>query len=75
VTYSLAIKGVRADNPPQIQNNTLSDANAREGNQSNAMQNNTAFLCKGPDGAERLYQIDASRSIPGQTPVLLAVGP
>jgi len=75
VTYSLAVTGARADNPPQILNNTLSDANARAGNQANAMQNGTAFLCKGPDGAERYYTIDASRSIPGVSVVLQAVGP
>lgn len=75
MTYSLGITGARADNPPQILNTTLSDANARNGNLANAMQNRTAFLCKGPDGAERYYTIDAERSIPGVSTVLRAVGP
>lgn len=75
MTYSLGITGARADNPPQILNTTLSDANARSGSLANAMQNGTAFLCKGPDGAERYYTIDAERSVPGLTTVLRAVGP
>lgn len=75
MTYSLGITGARADNPPQILNTTLSDANARSGNLAAAMQLGTAFLCKGPDGAERYYQVDAERSIPGVTTVLRAVGP
>jgi hypothetical protein len=75
VTYSLGITGARAGNPPQILNTTLSDANARSGNLAAAMQLGTAFLCKGPDGAERYYQIDAERSVPGLTTVLRAVGP
>lgn len=75
MTYSLGITGARADNPPQILNNTLSDANARAGSQAAAMRLGTAFLCKGPDGAERYYTIDASRSIPGVSTVLLPVGP
>lgn len=74
MTYTLGITGVRADNPAQPQNLTLSDANARAGNQANAMQAGTHFLCKGPDGAERYYRIDAERSIPGQTPVLIPTG-
>lgn len=75
MTYSLAIKGVRADNPPQVQNLTVSDPQGVAGGQAQAMQLGTAFLCKGPDGAERYYTIDAERSIPGLTPVLRAVGP
>lgn len=75
MTYSLAVKGARADNPPQIANVTLSDAQALAGGQAAAMQTHLAFLCKGPDGAARYYRIDASRSIPGQTPILVAIGP
>lgn len=73
MTYSLAITGVRAS-PPLPVVYTLSDANARAGNQANAMQNGTNILCKGPDGAERYYRIDAERSLPGYPPVLLPVG-
>ena len=75
MTYSLNIKGARADNPPQIQSTVLSDTQALAGEQALAMQLGTAFLCKEPDGAERYYTIDASRSIPGLTQVLLPVGP
>lgn len=74
MTYSLAITGVRAS-PSLPASYTLSDANARTGNQANAMQNGTAILCKGPDGAEAYYKIDAERSLPGYPPVLLPVGP
>lgn len=73
MTYSLAITGVRADSPATIANLTLSDLNARNGNEDAAMRLGTAFLCKGPDGAERYYTIDASRSKPGGPIVLLAV--
>lgn len=74
MTYSVGIKGVRADNPPQIQNLTVSDTQATAGNQALAMQQGTHFLCKRPDGSERYYRIDAERSIPGQPPVLVATG-
>ena len=33
--------------------------------QRNAMPHGTAFLCKGPDGQQRLHQIDAECSTPG----------
>lgn len=74
MTYSLAIKGARASNPPQIQNVTVSDPQAVAGGQALAMQLNTHFLCKGPDGFESYYRIDAERSIPGLPPVLVATG-
>jgi len=74
VTYSLNVKGVRANNPPQIQNLTVSDPQAVLGGQLLAMQLGTEFLCKRPDGSERYHRIDAERSIPGQPPVLIAVG-
>lgn len=74
MTYSLGITGARADNPAQIKSVTISDANARDGSLAQAMQTGTAVLCKGPDGIERYYEIDAERSFPG-TPVLVAVGP
>ena len=74
MTYSLTVKGVRADNPAQPQTLTLSDANARLGSQQLSMQLGTEFLCKGQDGVERYYRIDAERSIPGYAPVLLPTG-
>ena len=70
MTYSLAVKGVGAHNPALPQTLTLSDANAVLGSQQNAMSLGTAFLCKRPDGSERLYVIDAERSIPGYPPVM-----
>jgi len=75
VTYSLSIKGVRADNPTQPQNTTVSDAYALAGGQQLAMADGIAFLCKGPDGVERYYVIDASRYVVGQPPVLIPLGP
>lgn len=74
MTYSLNVKGVRADNPPQVQNLTVSDPQAVPGGQANAMMRNTRFLVKRPDGSERYYVIDAERSIPGLPPVLIPVG-
>jgi hypothetical protein len=76
VTYSLAIKGVSAQNllASSTQQLTLSDANAQAGAQLNAMQNGTAFLCQGPDGAQHYYALDPARSTPA-LPVLIYVGP
>lgn len=74
MTYSLNVKGVRAENPPQIQSFTVSDPQAVAGGQALAMQQGAHFLVKRPDGSERYYRIDAERSIPGQAPVLIAVG-
>ena len=74
MTYSLGVKGVRAGNYAQPQTLTVSDEQAVAGGQSLAMQNGTHFLCKGPDGREAYYRIDAERSIPGQTPVLIPTG-
>lgn len=74
MTYSLNVKGVRADNPPQIQNIVVSDPQAVAGGQALAMQTGAHFLCLRPDGSQRYFRIDAERSIPGQPPVLLAVG-
>ena len=74
MTYSLNIKGVRADNPPQIQSFTVSDPQGVAGGQSLAMQQGAHFLVKRPDGSERYFRIDAERSIPGQPPVLIASG-
>lgn len=74
MTYSLGVTGVRADNPPQIKNLTVSDPQAVLGGQANAMMRGTHFLCKRPDGSERYYMIDAERSVPGQPPVLIPTG-
>ena len=74
MTYSVNAKGVRADNPPQIQNLTVSDTQATTGGQALAMQQGAHFLCKRPDGSERYFRIDAERSIPGYPPVLIPSG-
>lgn len=76
MTYSLAITGVNANNllTSSKQGLTLSDTNAQPGAQLNAMQTGTAFLCQGPDGAQRYYVLDAARSTPA-LPVLIPVGP
>ena len=71
-TYSLAIKGRRADSPTVLTPITLGDSAARLGNQSSTMQQGTQVLCKGNDGSLAYYTIDAERSTPG-APVLLKV--
>jgi hypothetical protein len=50
---------------------TVNDAQAPVGAQQNAMQNGLEFLVLQPDGQQRLYHIDAERSIPGQPPILV----
>lgn len=75
MTYSLAITGYRGEQASGGKTLTLSDANAQNGSEAAAMSNGTAFLCRGVDGVEAFYQIDASRSIPGGPVYLLRVGP
>jgi hypothetical protein len=50
---------------------TVNDVQAPVGAQQNAMQTGLEFLALGPDGMQRLYHIDAERSIPGQPPILV----
>ena len=84
-TYSLAQTAIRAgDTPSPVAEYTLPDAmvpvdsttitTATLGGMQNAMQDNAPLLCKGPDGALRLYVLDAERSTP-TTPVLKALFP
>ena len=54
---------------------TVNDLQAPVGAQQLAMSDGLQFLVKGPDGAQRLYVFDAERSIPGQPPILVPVGP
>lgn len=76
MTYSLGITGARADNFAQPLNQVISDSSARfPGAQQRAMMHGRAMLCRGPDGVESYYVIDAERSIPGVSLVLLPVGP
>jgi hypothetical protein len=66
MTFSLSITGVGAGDHFAAQTLTVDDASAGTlGAQINAMAHGTAFLCKGPDGQQRLHQIDAERSTPG----------
>lgn len=75
MTYSLATTGLNANSPFTPQPLTMDDVVAgRAGDQANAMATNTAFLCKGPDGIQRYYTIDAERSRPGGPVYLLATG-
>ena len=74
MTYSLNAKGVRADNPAQPQNITLSDTQALPAEQALATQQGANILCRRPDGSERYFKIDAERSIPGYPPVLIPAG-
>jgi len=72
-TYSIATTGMRADSPFTIANVTLPDTSATVGGQAAAMQNNTQMLCKNADGSFSLYTLDAERSVPGVSRVLLKV--
>lgn len=76
MTYSVAFKGIRADAANSGTADTvLSDAQSQPGGQQLAMSTGQVFLCKGPDGAQALYSIDASRSVPGGPVYLLRQGP
>lgn len=74
MTYSVSLTGVPADyTPNQPAVLTVSDSVATVGSEQMAMQLNSQFLCKGPDGGQALYTYDAERSVPGRTLVLKKV--
>jgi hypothetical protein len=85
MTYSLAQVGWNANHrwPPtaiapvgstvQVQDMLLTDANARPGNQQNAMMTGTQVLCQTQSGEQHWFVIDAERSIPGYPPVMRRV--
>lgn len=76
MTYSIGTTGLNANSPFTAQPLIMDDAAAgRPGDQMLAMATNGQVLCKGPDGAQRYYTIDAERSRPGGPIYLLAVGP
>ncbi len=76
MTYSLAATGYNANSPFTAQPLTMDDAAAgRAGDQALAMATGAQVLCKGPDGQQRYYTIDAERSRPGGPIYLLAAGP
>lgn len=71
-TYSLAVTGAAANNPPQIKSITLPDDSALAGGMQVAMRLGTQLLCKNPDGSQSWYTLDPYRSTP-TNPVLLKV--
>lgn len=76
MTYSVNFKGIAADaNGCANANTVLSDTQSQPGGQQLAMSTGQAFLCKGPDGAQALYKIDAERSTPGGPVYLIRQGP
>lgn len=64
MTYSLGATGQRADYRPAV-TNTLDVGDEAGVSQENAARNGTPILCRGPDGSEAYYTIDAERSLPG----------
>jgi len=64
MTYSLAATGCRADSIDQVENVAVGDEAGRLGSQQGAMRTGSQVLCRGPDGAQRYYTIDSSRSTP-----------
>ena len=63
-TYSLAVKGARADGlPTPVKNIKVADSvSGSFGAMQNAMQNGTQFLCQNPDGSQSWYTFDPERS-------------
>lgn len=72
-TYSIGFNGKRASGIAADYRLTLNDEQAQAGGQAAAMSSGRSFLCRGPDGLERLYTIDAERSVPGGPVYLLRV--
>lgn len=80
-TYSLNSTGYRADNyistikQLDVPDTNLSgNGSGTAGGAALTMQTGDLVLCKGPDGGQHWYKIDAERSTP-TVPVLLFVGP
>lgn len=72
-TYSLALTGLRADSQFTAKPLTIPDSSARDGaGMARAAMLGTQLLCKGPDGSQAWYTLDAERSTPAN-PVLLKV--
>ncbi len=81
-TYSQSITGINAGTrytPAAVQVgdldaagnalNSIKDAGAQQGSTMRGNQ----ILCKNPDGSQSYYRIDAERSIPGVSLVMIAV--
>ena len=73
-TYSLGVKGTRADSVQALQNVKVGDSIGANGVYNLPMSANTQILCKNMDGSQTYYTIDAERSTPNN-PVLKPVGP
>ena len=73
-TYSLAVKGARADSVQAVQNIKVGDTIGADGAYNLSMRNNTQLLCKNPDGSQTYFTIDAERSTPNNL-VMKPVGP
>ena len=73
-TYSLAVKGARADSVQAVQNVKVGDTIGADGAYNLPMMRNTQLLCKNPDGSQTYYTIDAERSTPNNL-VMKPVGP
>lgn len=72
MTYSLAVKGARANQVQQTKTLTVDDTVALPGGMALAMRLGTPFLCKRSDGSSAYYTYDAERSTP-DNPILKAV--
>ena len=73
-TYSLSVKGARADSDFAVQTVKVGDTIGADGMYNLSMRNNTQLLCKNPDGSQTYYTIDAERSTPNNL-VMKPVGP
>ena len=73
-TYSLSVKGARADSVQAVQNIKVGDTIGADGAYNLSMRNNTQLLCKNPDGSQTYYTIDSERSTPNNL-VMKPVGP
>lgn len=71
-TYSQSVFGVFSGTPYGPKSTEINDAQATALAQGYAQLTGTAFLCKGPDGAQRYYRFDAERSTPAN-PILTPV--
>ena len=82
-TFSQSLTGINAGSRYTAKSISVGDldiaANALQGNvnfggaQQGAMQRNDYVLCKNPDGSQSYYRMDAERSIPGVSLVMIPV--
>ena len=72
-TYSLASTGRRADEAGFAVNTVQIPDSAGPTGHSYTQQTGAQILCKNPDGSQSWYTIDAERSIPGVSLVMIAV--